>query len=933
MGMNWNSLSMDDITTLFLYGSYAVPADLTDDARIRLGSYETNALKQDYGASITIDAVSYMAGAATTDLISGQTGPGRFAFGSLSSLIDEFMGEKQASNADIIANVAHTTRANGQMVFTKQDIANWLVSQGYVNGYYGIEIQQYEYQDDADDVAIRTYIYGTTSFKLADNALFIIDPEGLDGNGNVIEGRRHIENYAILPELDNFDFQSSNGTTNALEGTLINAIDPWKIGRTVEILFDNLEGLNRIDYTETLYNLEKDLQSDYHSNLGGGLVNAYDQIQQLANRLFNNGVTKFVDSEGRPIVFGTNDDDILYATNALGVHPYTFTPLFHSLIGSYNQSVLNPIIGSATKGVVLIGGDGDDNLIGGSNNDRLLGGKDNDTLDGGDGNDHVDGGAGTDTLNGGAGADTMLGGTGNDTYIVDNTGDVVTENANEGTDWVQSTISYTLSNHVENLQLTGTAAINGTGNELNNILMGNAGNNRLEGKGGNDIYTVNSTGDVIIEQLLNGGTDTIYTTASITMAANVENLVVDLSAGLTVTGNEQNNLMMGNAVANTIKGGKGNDNINGAGGDDTLWGDTSLISGSNATHVSGGGNDTLWGGDGADRLMGESGNDVLYGDSGNDNLDGGYGNDTLRGGDGADTLTGGLGNDVLYGGLGMDSYLFSQISPTGPALGSDGIVDEDMAGSITIGANKIITAIKLPSGIWKTNSGDILSVQGDINAGRVTLVIQDSYGKANVSVQNFSNGDLGITLGGLANNNFVGTDGNDTMSGNANANTLTGKKGNDTYTVNHTGDKVVELAGAAEGEDTVNSSIASYELTANVEHLTLLGSAIAGIGNDSNNTITGNVLNNTLTGGGGSDRLKGMAGADIIDGGVGNDTIEGGLGSDVLAGGEGADTFMFDLFADGNIDNDIISDFISSQGDIINLSAICIMRLESKITL
>lgn len=172
MGMNWHSLSMDDITTLFLYGSYAVPADLTDDSRVRIGSYAEHTV----GATITIDAVSYMAGAVTTDLISGQTGPGRFAFGSLSSLINEFMEDKQASNADIIANVAHSTRANGQIVFTKQDIAGWLVSQGYVNGYYGIEIQQYEYQDGTNDVAIRTYIYGTTSFKLADDALFGLHP-------------------------------------------------------------------------------------------------------------------------------------------------------------------------------------------------------------------------------------------------------------------------------------------------------------------------------------------------------------------------------------------------------------------------------------------------------------------------------------------------------------------------------------------------------------------------------------------------------------------------------------------------------------------------------------------------------------------------------------------------------------------------------------
>src|SRR5207249_3270847 len=74
------------------------------------------------------------------------------------------------------------------------------------------------------------------------------------------------------------------------------------------------------------------------------------------------------------------------------------------------------------------------------------------------------GNAGNDTLDGGAGNDTLRGGTGNDTYVVDAAGDSVTENANEGTDAVQSAITYTLGSNLENLTLTGTNAINGTGN-------------------------------------------------------------------------------------------------------------------------------------------------------------------------------------------------------------------------------------------------------------------------------------------------------------------------------------------------------------------------------------------------------------------------------------------------------------------------------------
>jgi len=110
-------------------------------------------------------------------------------------------------------------------------------------------------------------------------------------------------------------------------------------------------------------------------------------------------------------------------------------------------------------------------------NDTLIGSADDDTINGGAGADVLYGGDGNDSLDGGTGADTMLGGIGNDTYVVDNTGDVVTENANEGTDLVISSINtYTLPNNVENLTLRGTAGvwIWGYGNELDNVIIGNA---------------------------------------------------------------------------------------------------------------------------------------------------------------------------------------------------------------------------------------------------------------------------------------------------------------------------------------------------------------------------------------------------------------------------------------------------------------------------
>lgn len=127
------------------------------------------------------------------------------------------------------------------------------------------------------------------------------------------------------------------------------------------------------------------------------------------------------------------------------------------------------------------------------------------------------GNSGNNALNGGVGVDTMRGGLGNDTYTVDNVGDVVTELAAAGADTVLSSISYVLGANVENLTLTGTGAINGTGNSLNNVLAGNAGKNWLSGGGGNDTLTgaagndtlVGGSGNDIYQFAANWGNDVI----------------------------------------------------------------------------------------------------------------------------------------------------------------------------------------------------------------------------------------------------------------------------------------------------------------------------------------------------------------------------------------------------------------------------------------
>jgi Ca2+-binding RTX toxin-like protein len=121
---------------------------------------------------------------------------------------------------------------------------------------------------------------------------------------------------------------------------------------------------------------------------------------------------------------------------------------------------------------------GSDNITG-TGNDAA------NALTGNAGANLLDGAGGNDTLDGGRGADVLVGGAGNDTYITDG-GDTITEAAGGGTDTVRASASHTLGANLENLVLTGSGAINGTGNTLANTITGNGGNNILGGGGGAD---------------------------------------------------------------------------------------------------------------------------------------------------------------------------------------------------------------------------------------------------------------------------------------------------------------------------------------------------------------------------------------------------------------------------------------------------------------
>ncbi|QKR99424.1 calcium-binding protein [Sphingomonas sp. CL5.1] len=301
----------------------------------------------------------------------------------------------------------------------------------------------------------------------------------------------------------------------------------------------------------------------------------------------------------------------------------------------------------------------------------ITGGDGGNKLYGYDGNDTLIGGAGNDYLDGGTGADRMVGGAGNDTYIVDNPGDVVVELPGGGIDEVRTSLgSYALGANLENLTATGSSTFTGIGNAADNVitgstlganklygydgndtLIGGAGNDYLDGGtgadymaggDGDDTYVVDNPGDVVVE-LPGGGTDTVVSSISYTLGANLENLRLGGSGNINGAGNDAANIITGNAGNNILSGG--------------------------------GGDDVLQGGDGDDYLDGGDGNDSLSGGNGNDILIGGAGNDYLSGGNGNDVLIGGPGKDSLVGGAGADRFVFAPGDLGNTITNTDTILD------------------------------------------------------------------------------------------------------------------------------------------------------------------------------------------------------------------------------------------------------------------
>ncbi|MFM6006269.1 MAG: bluetail domain-containing putative surface protein [Sphaerospermopsis kisseleviana] len=395
--------------------------------------------------------------------------------------------------------------------------------------------------------------------------LYLARPSTLPGlsinNVTVVEGQTSPQNAVLTVTLaaasttpvtvqyatgyynggDQSAFPGSDYTTTS--GTLtFNAGETTKT-ISVPILNDNFSEPDK-NFSVTLYNatgavlipgqnvglvtITDTLQSNITTTLPAGVENLTLTGTANINGTGNSSNNAIRGNNGNNILDSGGGFDTLIG--GLGNDTYIISSIIGGVSIAENANEGTDTVQSSI--IHTLGANLENLTLTGTDNISGYGNELNNVITGNSGINYLGGYAGNDTLNGGTGADSLLGGAGNDTYIIDNVGDYVWENANEGTDTVQSSVTYTLGSNVENLTLTGTTAINGTGNTLNNVITGNTGNNNLNGGDGNDTLV----GGVGKDTLTGGvGTDRFsYTTLTHSLLSSFD-VITDFNA---TTGND-----------------------------------------------------------------------------------------------------------------------------------------------------------------------------------------------------------------------------------------------------------------------------------------------------------------------------------------------------------------------------------------------------------
>jgi serralysin len=459
------------------------------------------------------------------------------------------------------------------------------------------------------------------------------------------------------------------------------------------------------------------------------------------------------------------------------------------------------------------------------------GGELGNNIKGGNGDDALLGLAGDDKLDGGAGGDLMIGGAGSDTYIVDNAADSVTETTTLGEiDQVLSSVTYTLTAFVENLTLTGAKNVGGNGNTLANEIVGNGGDNFIDGKtgadrmvggDGNDTYFVDNIADTVIEANSDlAQIDTVNTTVNYILKPTLENLNMLGTSSISASGNNRVNVMTGNSGANSLNGQGGADRMTGGDGKDVYFvesaGDKVIETNADPLQI-----DTV--ASVIDRALEANVENLRLLGSANIDATGNGLNNVLFTNTGSNVIDGGAGNDTV-------SYADVSLLTLALALGNPATA------TITVGATGGVTV-----------DLNISGKQDTTNSGLDTLI-----GIENVTGSKF-------------NDTLTGDTGKNVLDGGGGSDLLIGGKGDDTFIVDGA-DEAVETNGSANGIDTVLASV-SYRLSGSIERLTLTGSALNATGNDLANTLIGTTGTNTLDGRAGADKMTGGGGADtyVVD--------------------------------------------------------------------